>query len=180
MPKRKRKVEIKDRDIYFAMLDNALEYCMDKCRLCKSSDVIERMKSGDATINGYFRYGLSMEIARYIKRNIPCVRGIYLYGSTLTDEFYQSSDIGAMLTDKCRITSDINIIVHLSKCRHFDRILIDNLNNHLTKCYCEIVGLMFSSRFSVLDAHLVDDKDVKQRKGLAALIRSVFTPPIKL
>ncbi len=54
------------------------------------------------------------------------------------------------------------------------------LDSALTASLKELPSPLFASRESVLDVNLITEKDVRLGLGYAALLSSVFAPPLKV
>jgi predicted nucleotidyltransferase len=107
---------------------------------------------------------LAQGFCRYLAKLGPAFGALYIYGSTMKGGAHTNSDV------------DVIILVH----KKTDSIesLLCRLDRLLTQSYRLLVGVYAPER--LFDLHLVDEVDVKRRRGYGAVIQSLWTAPVCL
>jgi len=130
--------------------------------------VITLLRQRDLWINSSLRYAL----ADYLCRNFlsidtdNIVKAVYIFGSTLRDE-------------AC-LTSDIDLIFLVVSKKEQTLNFLKALDIAILKHYKSLIGEQIRDMKSILNIHLVDDRDVKAKKECGAVINSIYNPPIKI
>jgi predicted nucleotidyltransferase len=138
------------------MLEAALNFSAQ--RLDKTvDDVALLIRSGNESANSTFRYALSKELSNYFK-NYSGVRNLYVYGSTMVDQ--------------ARLTSDINLILHVHENKKEYECLMVLLDDGMTCLFREKFNLG-AGFMTLLNCHVVTDEEISRRAGYGAMLYPV-------
>ncbi len=129
-------------------------------------EVVQGIREGDKLLHSNFRYYLAGELADEIHIYLPQAGAVYLYGSTAVDQAGPSSDL------------DLMVLVE-DKGGPFPPAL-KKVDLFLVTAYQIYFQLEQVKLERLLDISLIDGIDLKQRRGPAALIGSVFVPALKI
>jgi len=142
----------------------ALEETQKKCGASNLDQVVKGLKEGNGCYHGYFRFYLMLHVLECLASKIRGLRAIYMFGSTMDG----SPDI----------TSDINLLLYVSKKDPKIKKTMEGLNTMLTDNYRELLNLKTKDCFRLLDLHYVTDKDIKSHSSAAAMLGSIHDPPM--
>jgi predicted nucleotidyltransferase len=138
------------------MMESALEFCA----LRSNQPVTEIRKliiSNNLWANSTLRYALAKEIKKTLSSD-PLVKDLFIYGS--------------VMEDRARLTSDINLVLHVEdKKRDFEIwfVLVDEgLREECIKRFN--VGKGFTT---LLDCHVVTEEDLNRKAGYASMMTSM-------
>jgi predicted nucleotidyltransferase len=138
------------------MFDAALDFSAQ--RLNKSAEeTTQLIRSGNESANSTFRYALSKELANYFK-SYSGVRKLYIYGSTMVDQ--------------ARLTSDVNLILHVQGNKKDYECLLVLLDEGLTCLFREKFNLA-EGFMTLLNCHVVTDEEISRRAGYGAMLYPV-------
>ena len=146
-----------------ALLSNALSFCAKQLGLDKP-ELLQQLRNDSPKAHSVLRYALARGVAEYL-RDLGCgIRGVFLYGSTMTDT--------------AGLASDIDLIVLVEKKIDQARTLLQHLSLAVVTSYRTLVGR--DHLLSFLDVHLVDVEEERENHGYAALLHSPHTRPVSL
>ncbi|MTI84722.1 MAG: hypothetical protein FH756_12645 [Firmicutes bacterium] len=146
------------------LMEKSLQFCCQRENITRDK-VIRGMQSGCCYSHSNFRYAVAKNLCR-ILANENDINAIYLHGSTVKD--------------KARVSSDIDLVLHVRRKEKELSSRLEQLNFELLSYYKELLDGYASSATILLDVQLVDDYEVRQRTGYGVLISSLFNRPLKL
>lgn len=145
-----------DQETVNHLLENAYGFCAERCE-AKVEEIKNQMKAGNLWANSTFRYALAKGIRSLLKNDIN-FHDLYLFGSVMEDQ--------------ARLTSNINMVLHVSEQKETFETWILALNENLVET--------FKSEFNVpngfltlLDCHVVTDEEISRRAGYGAMLASI-------
>jgi len=154
------------------LLARATDFCAQKARLSGPPAVAVALRQGNRGAHDYFRYALAKEVGAFLGSVSPSVKAVYLVESeTLPGEYEEeltSPSVG------------LSAIAWTDNGKDTLRPVVDALCEELLRQYKALLGPSFSGLHSFLTVELVDDQDVDERTGLAALITSIHNPATKI
>jgi len=129
--------------------------------------VITLLRQGDLWTNSSLRYALAKYLCEdYLPDTDNIIKAVYVFGSTLKDEVH--------------LTSDIDLIILVTEKKEQTLNFLEALDLAILKHYKSLIGEQIRDMKSILNIHLVDDRDVKAKKECGAVINSIYNPPIKI
>lgn len=146
------------------LVESSLDFCCHKEQSSRNK-VIQKMQQGYEDIHSNFRYALAKKLCLLLQVE-QGLRAVYVYGSTVKDN--------------ARISSDIDLVLHVEKKDHRLHLLIEKLNSELLTYYKRLVGEQAVNVNRFLDVQLVDDHEVQNKRGYATLITSLYNRPLKI
>jgi hypothetical protein len=151
-------------------LVRALDYCAHKLNLSSPQESLDKARRGDREALAYCHYRLAQQVAEALGALDDNVRSVSLYEFDATPEDLAFGENPESLP--------IHLLVHVERKTNALSALVAALDRALAKDYAEMVG---PSRLGhVLDVQVIDDKDVENRRGIAALLYSLYNRPIQL
>ena len=151
-------------------LVNALDYCAQKLNLSGPQKSLERARQGDTKALEYCHYQLALHVAEALGALDAHIRSVSLYEFEATPEdriFGENSE-----------SLPIHLLVWVDRKTSALSALVAALDRALVKDYAEMVGPRRLGH--VLDVQVIDDNDVESRRGIAALLYSMYNRPIQL
>lgn len=124
----------------------------------------EALRAGDPWAHSSFRYALAQELCDYLRDLGPMLKAAYVYGS--------------VMEHRARPASDLDIVLWVGRKSEAAVSLVGLLDRLAVICYRE--ACPGASPRRLFDAHLVDDTDVRDRRGYGAVINSLHTSPVCL
>ena len=141
----------------------ALEWCAR--RMGTSIDgILDRLQQGDREVHSTLRYALAKSLAQYLGQLGAPFSAVYVYGSLMND----SAGPG----------SDIDVIVVVEKARDEVQRLVRFVDLALSAGYRDVIGPAAPS--SLLDAHIVDVSQERERRGYGAILSDHHAAPVCL
>ncbi|MFO8034904.1 MAG: nucleotidyltransferase domain-containing protein [Candidatus Bipolaricaulota bacterium] len=122
------------------------------------------LRAGDPWAHSAFRYALAEELCDYLKGLGPMFKAAYIYGS--------------VMEHRARPASDLDIVLWVRRKSEAAVSLVGLLDALAIRCYRNLCPE--ASPRHLFDAHLVDDDDIRQRRGYGAVISSLHTAPVCL
>lgn len=144
------------------MLCASLNYCHEKMG---KADVARLLKTNDATALGYFRYGLARAIGSFLGGMDGLVRQVFLCPEDTLDE-------------QPPATRPLTLIVCVERRTAALEALVEGLESDLIGGYRELLQPSANELDKLTNICFVDDEDAGQRRGMAALIDSLYTPAL--
>jgi predicted nucleotidyltransferase len=128
-------------------------------------DLLTALQANDAEAHSSFRYAIAKGLGGHLATLGSGVVALYVYGSTM--------DGGATST------SDIDLIVLVNRKIDPMRSLLRRMDAALVASYRRLLGDL-RAPLSLLDAHLVDVEEERERCGYGAVLSSTRTCPVCL
>ena len=151
-------------------LVKALDYCAQMLHLSSPQEALERAREGDRRALDYCHYRLAQQVAEALGALDDTVRSVSLYEVEATPEDGALGDNPESLP--------IHMLVWVDRKTSALNSLVAALDRALVKDYAEMVGPRRLRH--VLDVQLIDDSDVESRRGIVALLFSLYNRPIQL
>jgi hypothetical protein len=151
---------------------NALDYCARQMGLMGPQAAVNELQQGNPSAHEYFEYALARQVAEYLGSLDEQVQSVYLFNNEATPE------------DAAFAVHDALPLLHLLVCtgRKTEAFsaLVASLDRTLMANYRGRIAARPSGRPGLLDVQAVDDKDVANKSGFAALLHSLYRPPLKV
>lgn len=145
------------------LMDDALEFCSLRAKK-QVPEIIEKIKKDDLWANSTLRYALAKEIGKTLSKDSN-FRDLYIQGS--------------VMEDRARMTSDIDLILHVKGEKSNFETWIVALDDGLVQMFHDLFGLREGFR-SLLDCHVVTDEDVSRKSGYGALLTTIHSSLTRL
>ena len=171
--------EWKVADFQASSLDEMAETIRDKALRQAREKVRRRYRDLDlapllqrADFFDYFKYGLACGVAEALAANDTQVQAVYTYDPTLNPDCEASE------------ARPLDIVVHLlvlaTRPSAALEALVVALDRALTASLKALLSEVFTQCESILDLNVISEKDVRLGLGYAALLASVYAPPLKV
>jgi hypothetical protein len=151
-------------------LSKALDYCAKKLNLENPQAALESIRQGDRKALEYCHYRLAQQVAEALGSLDDQVRSVSLYEFEATPEDRAFGEKPEALP--------VHLLVWVDRKTSALSSLVAALDRALVKDYAEMIGPRRLGH--VLDVQVIDDKDVESRRGMAALLYSLYNRPIQL
>jgi hypothetical protein len=147
-----------------ALIERAIDRCARR-RGEFSESTLERLRRGDPETHSSFRYALAKGLGEYLGGLGASFRALYVYGSAMGNAASPCSDI------------DLLIVVE----RRRDEVarLLLRIDLALATCYRELLQGA-PAPASLLDVHVMDASEERERRGYGALLTGLGTCPVCL
>lgn len=157
-------VEVVDEGTAARLIDEALRFAASKVGQSKTED--PQTVLADPSAQGYFKYGLAKEVGEFLGRTDTTVKEVHMV------ETEYGSNPGQVLEGVEPLHSCLTLVVRVDRKTAALSSLISSLDQALVAKLRELRG--FESISSILDAHLVDQQEVLERRGYGALLTSLY------
>jgi len=151
-------------------LVKALDYCARRLNLSSPQESLERARGGDRKALEYCHYRLAQQVAVALGALDDHVQSVSLYEFDATPEDRVLGERSESLP--------IHLLVWVDRKTSALSALVAALDRALVKDYAEMVGPRRLGH--VLDVQVIDNDDVESRRGIAALLHSLYNRPILL
>lgn len=148
----------------------ALESCGQKLNLASPAISLEKVRQGDRRAVDYMHYRLAQLVAAGLGELDDNVRSVSVF------EFEATAD-DSILGDHSE-SLPIHLLVQVDRKTSALNALVAALDRALIQDYAEMIGPRGLAH--VLDVQVVDQSDVENRRGVAALLSSLYNRPVKL
>ena len=144
------------------MVQAAVAYCQEKVN---SPKALELVKSGDPSATSYFHYKLAQQVGTFLGHVDDLVNAVHLH-----------PDYPEEQTEAIRTGLPFSLIVCAERHTAALETVIQSLENELCD-ECRSMLAPVASQYSYLvNISLVDAEDLRQRRGMAAALQSMYTP----
>lgn len=147
-----------------ALIGRAIDRCARR-RGELAESTLERLRRGDPEAHSSFRYALAKELGEYLGGLGASFRALYIYGSAMRDA--------------ASLCSDIDILAVVERRRDEVARLLLRIDLALSTCYRELLRGA-AAPLSLLDVHVVDAREERERQGYGALLTGYGTCPVCL
>jgi len=151
--------------------EKALEYAFEKYARNIQDPVIDELLYRYDFMEA-FKSGIAEEIAQVLAVYDSCVQAIYL--------FDPNTNPGIEGGGYLPIDGVVHLLVQVEAPSAALRSFLEALDQRLTQALEELPAELYANYTSVLDIILITAEDVKNRKGYACLLTSIFAPPLKV
>jgi hypothetical protein len=151
-----------------AAIASAEHYCASLVK--EEGEAQTLLRQGHPQAHDYFRYGLAQALARSVAQVDDTARAIYLVNWDSPADEIEGESVGP--------TSPLSLIVWVERSTAALAALFGELDAALTGRYRELVDPAAQALRSLLDLHVVDDRDVERRAGYGALLTSLRQRPL--
>jgi len=147
------------------IFEKSINYC---CWRHKSTEVEvdELLKDNDTVMHSDLRYGIAKNLSEYLVVEDDTIKEVYLFGSSQNEE--------------ARICSDIDMIFWVDKKTDALEELIDDADKGITEYYISMVGNGAEKMDGIIDAKIINDRDVREKNVWASMINSLYYPATKI
>ena len=154
------------------MTESALLFCVHRTSRRSESEVAAALKAGDPRCHDCFRHYLSLQIAEYLRKLDDNLVGVYSYSYGDSEEECEERSSSP--------TEPLNLILRVKRKTAALNAVLAALDGAIVEEYRKLIAPVGDRMESFLDAHAVDDEEAQQGTGLAAVLKSAFTPPTPL
>ncbi len=147
-----------------AVVTDALSECARRIG-CGDDDFLDRLSRGDHASHSQLRYATAKRLAEHLGRLGGGMCGVFVYGSTMTDQAVACSDIDLLVVLEHKSDQAVALIGRI------DLALSAGFRSVLPAC---------RTPDSLLDVHLLDVDEVQTRRGYGAVLNSVQANPVCL
>jgi hypothetical protein len=154
-----------------SVLNKALKASAKKMALRDVKALIACIKEGDPVACSYCHYHVAKELGEVMGRMDNNIRAVYAYNfdDNLSDENNPQNALPFSL---------VHMIIWAGRKTKALGALIEALDRALVLKHRDLFGR--SDLEHALDIQVIDDEDVKARTGYAALLKSIYQPPIEV
>jgi hypothetical protein len=148
----------------------AMAYCAQKMKLEGPEAALDLLKQGQHVACDYCRYSMAQQVGDALGRLDENVKAVYMceYDATPED----------LCFGEAAQTSPIHLIVWTERKTGALTSLVAGLDRALAERYAQETGV--SQTFCMLDAQVVDDSEVENRKGHGAMLTSAYNRPLQV
>ncbi|MFA5078940.1 MAG: hypothetical protein WC541_05585 [Dehalococcoidia bacterium] len=158
-------------DLVHSIVNKALKTSTEKMGLRDIKALIQCIKTGDPVACSYCHYNIAKELGEVLGGLDSDVKAVYAY-----DFDDNLTDINC--AEKASPFSPIHMIIWAGRKTKALSALVESIDRALVQHQRRLLDL--SSLEHILDIQFIDDEDVRARTGYAALLKSIYQPPIEV
>ena len=158
-------------DLAEQLRSDALAHARQKMALAQREEDLKTLLALPAFLDA-FVHALASGIAAALAENDQFVQAVYTFDPSLNPDSESGDDLP--------VSGTVHLLVRVTKPSAALDAFIASLDQALTAQLRELPSTKFAQRTSVLDINLLTEEDVRLGAGYAALLSSVFAPPIKV
>ena len=158
-------------DLAERLTGDAVAQARQKIALGRRDDDLKTLLGVPAFINA-FVHALGCGVAEALAENDRFVQAAYIYDPSLNPDSESGEELPASGT--------VHLLVKIAKPSAALEAFIASLDQALAAKLRELPSNKFAQRTFVLDVNLLTEDDVRLGAGFAAMLSSVFAPPIKI
>ena len=151
-------------------LNRAIEFCAEKMTTGNQPAALELVRNNDRSAEGYFHYSLAEQAAEWLGAWDKDVKAVYIYNYEATPE--------DVCFDESAHPTLLHLIVWTRRKTGALQSILEALDRALARGRADLIGPRDLAH--LLDAQIVDDHQVKNSIGSAALLTSLHTRPLKI
>jgi hypothetical protein len=151
--------------------DNAIEYAVSGLPAASRNEDLVALSQRQDFLS-HLKCGLAKGVGDLLKKNDEQIKSVYLYEPDTNPEF----DLGVVQP----LDGTVHLLLLVRKSSAALEALIIALDRALTQSLKESEFPVYVKYPSVLDVVPITDEDVRAGRGFAALLSSIFTPPIRV
>ncbi|MEW5718917.1 MAG: hypothetical protein AB1817_09850 [Chloroflexota bacterium] len=153
-----------------SLRDNAVAQARQKFSILGEDD-LQTLFDMPAFLNA-FKHALGCGVAQVLAENDPAVQQVYTYDPSTNPDCESGDDLPMSAT--------IHLLVRVSQPSAALEALIASLDQALTAKLAQLPSAEFAQRTCFLDINLLSDEDAQRGAGYAALLTSLFAPPLRI
>jgi hypothetical protein len=150
---------------------DAVAQARQRMALCQRDEDLKTLLGVPAFLNA-FVHALGCGVAQALAENDQFVQAVYTYDPSLNPDSESGDELPASGT--------VHLLVRIAKPSAALEAFIASLDKALTAKLRELPSNTFAQRTFVLDVNFLTEDDVRLGAGFAAMLSSVFAPPIKI
>ncbi len=153
--------ELVERVVY--MLEDSVRYAEEKLGKMNAVDLL---KENHADALGYFRYFLAKQVGIYLGEVSEHVLEVYAYSE--------------MFDEETTLTMPLTLIVRMEKYTAALESIVEALQKALLDEYRKMFSSITDNLSIFLIIYFVEEDDFLMRKGLAAAVKSLHAPALRV
>lgn len=118
------------------------------------------------------KYGLALGVANALSANDKHIQAVYIYEPSANPD----SELGNDLP----VDATVHMLAVVQSPSAALEAFIASLDRALSASLRDLPSPKFAERESILDMNILTEKDVELGRGYAALLSSIFAPPLKI
>ncbi len=154
-----------------SIVTKALEASARKMGLNGPEACLDCLKKNESAAFNYYSYNVAKELGVVLGSWSKNIKAAYAYS-------YDETDDGEGFCEESAFFPLVYMIILVEKKSKALDALMDAIDCALVQQHREMLGR--DQLEHALDVRVIDDEDVKNRTGYAALLKSVYRPPIRL
>ena len=154
-----------------SVVTKALKTSANKMGLGNVKALIALMKEGDSVAFNYYNYNIAKQLGEVLGSWDKNIRAVYAHD-------YDDATPEEACFENASPFSLVHMIIWAEhKTKALDA-LVETIDRAMVQHHRHMLGL--NKLEYVLDAQVIDDEDVGSRTGYAALLKSIYQPPIQV
>ncbi|MCL4552629.1 MAG: hypothetical protein M1305_03640 [Candidatus Marsarchaeota archaeon] len=154
------------------LIDDALGCCVSR-GVCDCAETLSTLlRRGDGNAHSYFRRALAEKVAKYLSEMDGTIRAAYCYQCGAPAEELEADEMG--------ISSEASLLLHVERRTAALSSMISALDQACVSYYRSLLSPIAANLRFLLDVQVVDDEDVHSGRGLATLLNSSYTKPVRI
>jgi len=155
------------------MVQSAIAFCARRTFGGDAGRAVQALRQGRCDVCDYLRYGLAKQVGDYLGRMDHNVKSVYVFDSEPAPIDDGAEHAGAH-------SSGISLIAWVDRKTAALGALASALETHLSASRRAIGCANAAPACYFLDVHMVDDADVRDQRGYAALLGGLHTRPMQV
>jgi len=154
-----------------SVVNRALKNSADKMGFSNIKALVDCIKKGDPTACSYCHYNVAKELGEVLGIWDKDIKAVYAFGyddNTTSEECYEDMSPSTL----------VHMIIWVGRKTNALKALGESMDRAMVQHQRRLLGLKELEH--ALDIQIIDDDDVKNRKGYAALLKSIYQTPVQV
>ncbi|MFC1931450.1 hypothetical protein ACFLXJ_04555 [Chloroflexota bacterium] len=154
-----------------SIVTKALKTSANKMGFGDVKTCIACMKEADSVAFNYYNYNIAKELGEVLGSWDKNIRAVYTHD-------YDGATPEEACCENASLLSFIHMIVWAERKTKALDALVETIDRAMVQHHRHMLGLI--NLECVLDVQVIDDEDVRNRTGYAALLKSIYQPPTQV
>jgi hypothetical protein len=154
-----------------SVVTKALKTSANKMGLGDVKALIARMKEGDSVAFNYYNYNIAKQLGEVLGSWDKNIRAVYAHD-------YDDATPEEACFENASPFSLVHMIIWAERKTKAADALVETIDRAMVQHHRHMLGLVNLEH--VLDVQVIDDEDVRDRRGYGALLKSIYQPPIQV
>jgi len=154
-----------------SVVTKALKTSANKMGLGDVKALIARMKEGNSVAFNYYNYNIAKELGEVLGFWDKNIRAVYAHD-------YDAATPEEACFENASPFSLVHMIIWAEHKTKALNALVEAIDRAMVRHHRHMLGRIKLEH--VLDVQVIDDEDVRNRTGYAALLKSIYQPPIQV
>ncbi|MBN1375413.1 MAG: hypothetical protein JXA01_04590 [Dehalococcoidia bacterium] len=153
------------------VVNKAMRHSGEKIGLSSIKALIACIKKGDPIACSYYQYNVAKQLGEVMGLWDKNIKAVYAYG-------YDDNTSAGACSENISPSSLVHMIIWAERKTNALKALIEAIDRAMVQHHRNLLGVKELEH--ALDIQVIDDDDVKNHTGYAALLKSIYQSPVQV